>query len=53
MGVLSELSVSKGPSLFVLFTLSVCLAFPPVNGVQGGRNDFVDLSFGTWACCNA
>ena len=48
MGVLSELSVRKGLSLFVLFTLSVCLAFPPVDGVQGGRNDFIDWC--VWIC---
>ena len=37
VGVLSELSVSRRPSLFVLFDFSVCLVFPPVNGVQGGE----------------
>ena len=52
VGVLSKLSVSEGPSLFVLFTLSVCLAFPPVNGIQGGQNDFIEWRFWIGECCN-
>ena len=48
MGILSELSVSGGSSLFVLCQSFVCLAFPPVNGVQGGRNDFIDWC--VWIC---